>query len=175
MIKKGIHQSAVIDFAGEKYMPLSTIIEPCVVIYGSSNAKILLGENNIIYPGCIIRIDLGELKSGNEVSFGPGCLIYEPRAGLTIGNHCIIGGGTIISGVNHGHSQIGIPMRNQPTNSLPIIIEDDVWIGMGVKILPGIKIGTGSIIGAGSVVTKDIPPFSVAIGNPCRIIRQRKK
>ncbi|MBA2869073.1 DapH/DapD/GlmU-related protein [Methanococcus maripaludis] len=54
----------------------------------------------------------------------------------------------------------------------PIHVEDDVWIGTNVTVLPGITIGKGSIIGAGSVVTKDIEPYSVAVGNPAKIIKK---
>ena len=50
-----------------------------------------------------------------------------------------------------------------------MFIEDDCWIGGNVIILPGVRIGQGSTIGAGSVVTKDVPPFSVAVGSPCRV------
>lgn len=57
------------------------------------------------------------------------------------------------------------------TYALPIIIEDGCWIGANVVILPGVTIGHGSVIGAGSVVTKDIPPNVVAVGNPCKVIR----
>lgn len=53
----------------------------------------------------------------------------------------------------------------------PIIIEDDVWIGADVTILPGVRIGKGSVIGAKSVVTKDIPSNVIAAGNPCQILR----
>ena len=56
--------------------------------------------------------------------------------------------------------------------SKPIRIEKNVWIGANVVILPGVTIGEGCVIGAGSVVTKDIPPFSVAVGNPCRVLRK---
>lgn len=175
MIRKGIHQSAVIDFDGELVLPLSLIIEPLVSIYGGKNAKLVFGEMNTIYPGCSIRIDKGQMKTGDEVSFGPGCHIYEPRGGLSIGNNCMIGGGCLISGVNHGYSALDIPMRLQLSQELPIMIEDDVWIGMGVVILPGVRIGSGSIIGAGSVVTRDIPAFSIAMGTPCRVIKKRLK
>ena len=58
------------------------------------------------------------------------------------------------------------------TFALPVTIEDGCWIGGGVIILPGITIGKGSVIGAGSVVTKNIPPDSLAAGNPCRVIRK---
>ncbi len=174
MIRFGIHPSAVIDFAGQLTIPETTVIEPMVVIYGGQDAKLVLGEKNIFYPACVVRIDNGQMTTGEDVSFGPGCHIYEPRGGLTIGNHCMIGGGTLISGVNHGYAQFDIPMRNQPAIALPVVIESDVWIGMGVKVLPGVRIGTGSIIGAGSVVTSDIPPYAIAMGIPCKVIKQRE-
>ncbi len=174
MIRSGIHSSVIIDFAGKLELPESTIIEPLSVIYGGAEASLTLGARNIIYPCCVIRIEKGYMVTGDDVSFGPGCQIYEPRGGLEIGNHCMIGGGTLISGVNHSYAQTGIPMRNQPPIAQSVIIEDDVWIGMGVKLLPGVRIGTGSIIGAGSVVTKNIPPYSVAMGVPCKVVKQRK-
>lgn len=55
--------------------------------------------------------------------------------------------------------------------SEPIVIEDKVWIGSNVVVLPGVRIGYGSVIGAGSVVSRDIPPMSVALGTPCRVLR----
>ena len=173
MIRTGTHPSAIIDFAGELTLPESTIIEPLVVIYGGKSARLIVGARNIFYPGCVVRIDEGQMITGDEVSFGPGCHIYEPRGGLVIGNHCMIGGGTLISGVNHGYLQQDIPMRHQPASYLPVTIEDDVWIGMGVKLLPGVRVGRGAIIGAGSVVTKDIPANSIAMGIPCRVTKQR--
>jgi len=173
MIRTGIHSSAIIDFAGNLTLPQTTIIEPLTVIYGGAEASIVLGEKNILYPGCIFRIEKGHLVTGEDVSFGPACQIYEPRGGLEIGSHCMIGGGTMISGVNHGYARTDIPMRKQPALAQPIIIEDDVWIGMGVILLPGVTIGTGSIIGAGSVVTKNIPSYSIAMGTPCKVVKQR--
>ena len=62
--------------------------------------------------------------------------------------------------------------RIRRTYALPITIKDGCWIGGGVVILPGITIGYGSVIGAGSIVTKDIPANSLAVGNPCKVIRQ---
>ena len=54
-----------------------------------------------------------------------------------------------------------------------IIVEDDVWIGMNAIILSGVKIGKGAVIGAGSVVSKDIPPYAIAVGNPCKVVKYR--
>ena len=54
----------------------------------------------------------------------------------------------------------------------PITVGDDVWIGAGVHVMPGVTIGSDVVIGGGSIVVKDIPSHSVAVGNPCRVIRQ---
>ena len=56
-------------------------------------------------------------------------------------------------------------------NARSIEIEDDVWIGFGASIIGGVHIGRGAVIGAGTMVTKDVPAFSVAVGNPMRIVR----
>ena len=64
-------------------------------------------------------------------------------------------------------------IQEGPIIKSSVIIEDDVWLGYGVYVLPGICIGKGSVVGAGSVVTKDIPPYSVVVGNPVQIIKKR--
>jgi galactoside O-acetyltransferase len=56
--------------------------------------------------------------------------------------------------------------------SEPIVIEDKVWIGSNAVVLPGVRIGYGSVVGAGSVVSRDVPPMSVAVGTPCRVLRR---
>ncbi|MBK5969457.1 MULTISPECIES: methyltransferase domain-containing protein [Thiorhodovibrio] len=173
MIARGIHAQAVVDCQGACTFPESTILEPGAVIYVGPQGRLTLGERNILYPNASIRIDQGWLTTGEEVSFGPGVQIYEPRAGIEIGNHCLIAGGVLICGVRHGLMETDRPMRQQPAESLPIVIDDDVWIGMGAVISPGVSIGAGAVIGAGSVVTRDIPARAVAWGSPCRVRRQR--
>jgi acetyltransferase-like isoleucine patch superfamily enzyme len=174
MIRKGIHPSAVVERLGPASIPESTIIEPLAVIFIGEQGELHLGEMNIIYPGATIRIDQGWMRTGKEVSFGPGCHIYEPRAGLTIGDHCLIGGGVLICGVNHGHTAKGLPMRRQPFEAAPIVIEQDVWIGMGAIILPGVTLGEGSIVAAGAVVTSSVAAGDVVAGIPARRVKSRK-
>lgn len=174
MIRKGVHPSAVVEHHGPVSIPESTIIEPLAVVFIGGRGRLQLGERNIIYPGATIRIDQGWMETGMEVSFGSGCHIYEPRAGLTIGDYCMIGGGVLICGVNHGYAIRGVPMRHQTFEAAPIMIGQDVWIGMGAIILPGITLGDGAIVGAGAVVTSDVPSGTVVHGVPARPVKSRK-
>ncbi len=174
MIKRGIHPTAVVENYGEFVIPESLIVEPLAVIFIGERGKLNLGEMNTIYPGATIRIDQGWMETGRDVSFGSGCHVYEPRAGLSIGRNSMIGGGVLICGVNHGHASLSLPMRQQPIMAAPIIIGQDVWIGMGAIILPGVTVGDGSIIAAGSVVKSDVPSQSVVGGVPASFLKFRR-
>lgn len=77
--------------------------------------------------------------------------------------------GTNVSIFSAGHDTSVLSRQKFVEFGHPVFIEDDCWIGGNVVILPGVRIGRGSTIGAGSIVTKDIPPFSVAVGSPCRV------
>lgn len=172
MILRGIHPGAIIDAAGRLDLPRTTIVEPGSVIFIGPDAEISFGEMNTLYAGCVFRLARGYIRTGNRVSFGPGCLIYETRAGLTIGDDCLIAGGVKLCGVQHGFQGRG-PMRDQPTRELPITIGDDVWLGMGVIVMPGVSIGSHTVVGAGSVVTKDLPSDVIAHGTPARVVSAR--
>lgn len=97
---------------------------------------------------------------------------------VVIGDNVLIASKVYISDVNHGNVgdgdvyDISIPHRLQRLHAKPIAIEENVWIGESVCILGGVTIGKGSIIGAMSVVTKSIPPQSIAVGNPAKVIKQ---
>jgi lipopolysaccharide O-acetyltransferase len=99
--------------------------------------------------------------------------------GVEIGNNVLIASKVFISDVSHGtysgdgmHDSPEIIPKERTLSSKRIVIEDNVWIGEFVSILPGVTIGKGAIIGTMSVVTKSIPPFCIAIGSPAKIIKQ---
>lgn len=98
---------------------------------------------------------------------------------VTIGDRVLIASKVFITDHNHGsygfeniHTSPLVPPLKRALSSAPVIIEEDVWIGEFVSILPGVTIGKGSIIGTMSVVTKDIPPFSIALGSPAKVVKQ---
>ena len=78
-----------------------------------------------------------------------------------------------ISSWRHGGYVDWLTAQQQAESRLGIVIEDDVWVGAGVRVMDGVRIGRGSVIGAGAVVTKSIPPNSVAVGMPARVVGQR--
>lgn len=118
------------------------------------------------------------ISSGKDkVKIGHHCEINENVfiQGGTIGNYVMIGPNSVILNSTHNHQKTDLPMILQGARlNLNPTIEDDVWIGRNVIILPGIRIGKGSIIGAGAVVTKDVPPYSVMGGVPAKVIKNRK-
>ncbi len=98
------------------------------------------------------------------------CTLLDSRI-ITIGDRTLIGPGTVITCTNHAidpHERI----EGGLFDNKPVTIGDYVWIGANVTILPGVTIGDNAIIGAGSVVTKDIPANVIAVGNPCRVLRE---
>ena len=109
---------------------------------------------------------------GTNSIWNEGCWI-NARGGIEIGSNVLIGPHCIIQSQNHVFEDVTKPICLQGYVRKPVKIEDDCWIGARVIILPGVHIGRGSVIGAGSVVTKSIPPYSVAVGSPARVIRSR--
>lgn len=97
---------------------------------------------------------------------------------VRIGNNVLIASKVFISDHNHGkysgddqHSPL-LPPATRALHHDPVVIEDNVWIGEFVSILPGVRVGKGAIIGTMSVVSRDIPPYSIAVGCPARVIKR---
>lgn len=113
---------------------------------------------------------------GNCVSIGADSQITSINS-ITIGNGVMTGRFLLITDNAHGYTDtiqaLDMPVFDRPVVSKgKVVIEDNVWIGDKVSILPNVHIGKGAIIGANSVVTRDIPDFAIACGNPAKIKKQ---
>jgi len=116
-----------------------------------------------------------EIIIGDNVALNYNVMINADCGGkISIGDHVRIGPYTVLRAANHNHSDIERPIYLQGHQSGVILIEEDVWLGANVSVLPNVKIGRSSIIGAGSVVVTDIPPFSIAAGVPAKVIKNRQ-
>ncbi|QLQ36655.2 sugar O-acetyltransferase [Micromonospora robiginosa] len=106
---------------------------------------------------------------GNDF-FGNVNVTFVDDVEIRIGDDVMIAPGVTLTTTGHPvHPDLREDFRRF---SKPIAIEDKVWIGSNVVVLPGVRIGFGAVVGAGSVVTHDIPPMTVAVGVPCRVLRQ---
>lgn len=122
--------------------------QPLFCTYGYNTT---VGDNFFLNVNCKL-MDSGKITIGNNVFIAPNvCIITEEHAMDTQQR---------LAGLEYTH---------------PVNIGDNVWICAGVIVLPGVTIGANSVIGAGSVVAKDIPPDSLAVGNPCKVIRSLKQ
>ncbi len=173
----------------------SVYIQPNVRFIGTD--KIGIGDYVRIYSGTYISNKGSKIRFENNVSIDHGVDIraYDKEGGhitidehtyvgpyvcmagpgfIKIGKDCMVASHSSLYANNHIFADPERPFREQGVSSEGIVIEDDCWLGTGVRVLDGVTIGKGSVIGAGSVVTKDIPPYSVAVGVPARVIKSRK-
>ncbi len=121
------------------------IVEPS--FYCDYGYNIEVGENFYMNHNCVI-LDCNKVVFGDNVLVGPNCSFYTPL-----------------------HPMDAETRNTGVEKALPITVGNNVWFGGSVTVLPGVTIGDNAVIGAGSVVTKDIPANTLAVGNPCKVVR----
>lgn len=129
-----------------------------------NSGRLLIRRRLKTREGCHIIVDGGDVEIGDYCFFNFNVSITAVDD-IKIGNHVQIANNVVIVDHNHNYTQSGLVSKR-------VIIEDDVWIGANVVILPGVVIGKGSVIAAGSVVNKDIPPRTVVAGVPAKEIKR---
>lgn len=131
-------------------------------------------------PGATLAPNVS-LRNGERVSIGAGTQVGErvylwagdSTGRVTIGEHCRLGPEVFLTASDYGM----LPdekIAHQARNERDIVIGNDVWLGARVFVGAGVTIGDGSVVSANSVVTKSLPPNSIAVGNPARIVRRRE-
>lgn len=143
-------------------------------VYIASTAAVFcdelrMGERSYLAANSYLT---GEISLGADSTVNPYCVV---RGKITIGDGVRIGAHTSLLAFNHGSDRTDQPIFRQPHTARGITVGDDVWIGSNAIILDGVTIGPHSIIGAGAVVTKDVPAWSIAAGNPAKVLRDRRR
>jgi lipopolysaccharide O-acetyltransferase len=151
--------------------------------YLRNRALIVFGKN--FTSGVGIRVEaFGDDHQSPIIIIGSDVQVNDyvhiaATTSVRIGNNVLIASKVFISDHNHGRYSDPSPQDSpmtppakRPLVAAPVVIEDNVWLGEFVAVLPGVTIGKGSIIGAASVVTRDIPPDSIAVGAPARVIKR---
>lgn len=176
-IGKSVYIQYGVEFVNTKSIKIGNYVQ----ILRGVNLDASGHQNNLIYLADRVGLNYGvDIKALQNTSvfidestfIGPYVCMAGP-GNIKIGKNCLIAAHTGIFANNHIYSDPTLPIAFQGVTRQGIVIEDDCWLGSGVKVLDGITIGKGSVIGAGSVVTKNIPPFSVAVGVPARVIKSR--
>ena len=147
------------NILSELFAKIGNNVKIDVPFYCDYGQHISIGNNVIININCTF-VDCNKITIGNNVLIASNVQIYTATHPVNISDRLLDNWS-----YNNPHAFFN-------TYALPVTIEDNVWIGGGVIILPGVTIGKNSVIGAGSVVNKSIPPNSLAVGNPCKIIRK---
>lgn len=128
-----------------------------------------LGDYSVIEDFTTLNNGVGDVIIGNRSFIGVSNVIIGP---VKIADHVMTAQNVVISGMNHSYEDINTPPTMQRVTTSQININENVWIGANAVITAGVTIGKHSVIGAGSVVTKDVPEYCVAAGNPAKLIKK---
>jgi lipopolysaccharide O-acetyltransferase len=148
---------------------------PCILGHPE---LIKIGKETQILSDSRMQVFPGFAKMDPQIYIGERCffgfrLCILAGANIIIGNDVLVASDVTIASENHGiNPESNKTYMKQDLETAPVLIGNNCWIGDKVIILPGVKIGDGCVVGAGAVVTKDIPSYSIAVGNPAHIIKR---
>jgi acetyltransferase-like isoleucine patch superfamily enzyme len=156
---------------------IGSIINGKVYVVGPSN--IFIGKNCSFGPNCRIETyaNYGEQSLKPKLIIGDNCSIQHAvhiycAKKVEIRKGCLIASGCMITDENHGMDPLKGYYISQPLLIKPTLLDEGVWLGENVCVLPGVTIGKYCVIGANSVVKRDIPDYSIAVGNPAKVVKQ---
>lgn len=152
----------------------STKISSRALLKNVDGGVIKIGHHCHINDFAVLATYGGKILIGDHSTVNFHSVLYG-QGGLTIGNGVRIGPHVVIIPSNHVFEDPDVLIYQQGSKSKGIEINDDVWIGAGVKILDGVTIGQGAVVAAGAVVNTDVPPYAVVGGVPAKVIKYRKE
>lgn len=176
----------LVDWALERLHPpnrvdtAATVAPTAFLKAARIHGPVEVGEHATLY-----RAELsGQVRVGRRSSlWGPEIYVHARGHPVEIGAFCSIARHVGVHGYFHdtrrltthyvGRNVLGRPVEEEMVSKGPTRLGNDVWLGVGVQVLSGVSIGDGAVVGAGSVVSRDIPPYAIAVGAPARVVRYR--
>lgn len=157
----------------------SVVISEYCVLDGRSEKDVLaleVGDRSILSNNVMLSCKNGSITVGKDVGLNAQTIIQSTTGNaVTIGDNCVIGQRCLVI----GGGNYDISNRNDLIRTSPIVddggvtVENNVWLGANVSVLGGVTVGQGSVAGTGAVVSRSVPPFSVCLGVPAKVVRER--
>lgn len=176
-LEKTVYIQAGVELLGPRAIILSSGVSLFRGVYIDARGKdseVFIGANSSLQRNVEIRtLNRSRLRIGKRVFIGSGTCIAGP-GNVEIGDNCSIAAHCGIFANQHKFNDSTLGPNDQGLTWRGIVIEKKCWIGHGVSILDGVRVGEGCVVGAGAVVNKDLPPNSIAVGVPAKVIKQRE-
>jgi acetyltransferase-like isoleucine patch superfamily enzyme len=142
--------------------------------------RLILGKNVIIHDHCVLYCaghapdyrQGGRIIIGDHVELAWGCILHGGGAQIILRDFAIIGAGAVLISEVYSYREGDRPARFQTKILGDVLVEENATVGANAVVLPGVTIGRSAIVGAGAVVTRDVPPFSIAVGVPARVLKR---
>lgn len=157
----------------------SVVISEYCILDGRSEKEVLsleVGDRSILSNNVMLSCKNGSISVGKDVGLNAQTIIQSTTGNaVTIGDNCVIGQRCLVI----GGGNYDISNRNDLIRTSPIVddggvtVENNVWLGANVSVLGGVTVGQGSVAGTGAVVSRSVPPFSVCLGVPAKVVRER--
>jgi acetyltransferase-like isoleucine patch superfamily enzyme len=170
-----IEDGVRLRFASHIQLGRGVYLDHGVYLHACPNG-IMIGDESFVMKNAILHVynfrnlPHAGITIGARSLIGEGCVL-RGQGGITIGDDVFLGPLVQILAINHVYHDTTQPISHQGITAQGIVIEGGAWIGAGAIILDGVQIGRNAVVGAGAVVTRDVPPCTLATGNPARVVR----
>ncbi|MBN1352394.1 acyltransferase [candidate division KSB1 bacterium] len=167
-------QNVVLRHPNKIFLGDNVVIDDNCVLdaKGESNQGLFIGNGVFIGRNTILSCKNGDIHLDENVNMGFNCEIFS-ASNVSLGKNNLIAAYCYIIGGTHHMDRLDVSPLEQERSSAGIVMEDNLWLGAGVKVMDGVRIGRDSVIGTSAVVSKDIPAYSIAVGIPAKVLRSR--
>jgi len=171
-----IDPTVIFEFPEKIWVGDRCILHRGAKLVGVSHYEIgiCLGDGTKVHENAFLNSYSGRIICERNVYIGHGSIVCG-HGGLFIGENTMISGLCYVIPANHIFTDVDIPLRFQGETRRGIRVGRNAWIGAGSVILDGVTVGDSAVVGAGAVVSRDIPPWAVAMGVPAKVVRYRRQ